>query len=673
MEQLRYYTGVLISRARSSETVGPILFAVTIGAGAGGAAILFRRLISLMQWLFQGQLGGALAGWIGGLWTIPVLALGGLCVGLITRYFAPETKGHGVPEVMLSVAQEGGRIRPRVTLLKAVAAAICIGSGGSAGREGPIVQIGSAFGSMIGQWFRMPDRRVILSVACGAAGGIAATFNAPMAGVIFALEVILARFTALSFGLVVMSSATATVVARTFGEEGDSPAFALVQEHAMMGVPDLLFFIVLGVLCAFVAQFYTRALYAIEDISDRVTIPEALKPAIGGAVVGALALGAPEIMGTGYQTIEAALNDNLVMSTLFILCFAKVAGTCMTIGTGGSGGIFAPSLFIGAMFGGGFGSLLNAQFPGLVSSPGAFALVGMAAVFAGAAHAPVTSIFILFEMTDDYRIIIPLMSATVVCTFVSRALSPESIYSIKLKRRGIQLAGAQDVNLMDAVTVGEAMTDYVDAVPPNMPAAELVDKLNREHETGYPVLDPDRNLVGVVTMRDAEEALLSGKDLDTLTVDNICTHNVIVARPDQTLGQALAQFGAHNVGRLPVIDPHKPRRIVGMLTRSDVVNAYTEAHQHHREMASRADALSQLRDRGGMVIERAQVATASPLAQALVRDAHFPEDSVLGAIRRAHQTVVPTGSTRILPGDELVVLTTRERAPEVRKWLRAQT
>lgn len=645
------------------------MLAVSIGAGAGFASIVFRRMIQLAHWLFFTGLGEYLTPWLGSLYTIPLVALGGLLVGIMTRYMDPQTKGHGVPEVMLAVAYRGGRIRPQLTLFKSIGAALTIGSGGSAGREGPIVQIGSAIGSTVGQFLRLPDRRMILSVACGTAGGIAATFNAPMAGVIFSLEVILGRFTATSFGLVVMSSATATVVSQALSAEGDSPAFGMLHTYSIAGIWDLFFFLVLGVLCALVAQVYTRTLYAIEDLTDKIRAPEIIKPAAGGALVGALAIWTPQVMGTSYETIESALNDQMLMRTLFLLCAAKILATALTIGTGGSGGIFAPALYTGAMFGGAFGSLVHSTFPDITSRPGAFAMVGMASVFGGAARAPITAIFILFEMTDNYRIIVPLMSATVICTFVSQYFSAESIYTLKLKRRGINLGRAQDINLMDAITVGEAMEQHVEAAPPNLPVSALIEKMTSQHNTGYPVIDVDGNLVGIVTIRDVQEALL-GRPPAKLSVGDICTKNVMVCRPEQTLSAALAQFGAHDYGRLPVIDPENPKRVIGILKRANIVTAYAEAYQRSQEMAPKGDAVQTLTERGQMAVEHAYVTAGSRLANVLVRDAQFPPEAVLGAIRRAHQTVVPRGSTRILPGDSIVVLTSRDQADTVRKWIR---
>jgi CIC family chloride channel protein len=672
VEYLKDRMSRLLRSFRQSEMFGPALFAIAIGLGAGIAAILFRQLVDFASELLLGGGVGLLQGWLPVGATIFVVGFGGLLVGLISHFFAPETKGHGVPEVMLAVAREGGRIRPQVTLFKALSAAITIGSGGSAGREGPIVQIGAAFGSTMAQWFNLPDRRVILAVACGAAGGIAGTFNAPLAGVVFALEVVLGRFSGPFFGMVVLSSATATVVARSLGVEGDSPAFLLYHEYAMRSVPDLFIFVGLGLLCALVAQLYIRLVHGIEEAADWAPLPPYVKPAVGGALVGAMAIVTPQIMGTGYGTIEQVLNNDmeLTVGLLFLLAFAKTIGTAFTVGSGGSGGIFAPSLFIGAVFGGGYGRLMQAWWPEHASPPGAYGLVGMAAVFAAAAHAPLTAIFILFEMTDNYRIIVPLMAATVAAYIASRMLSNDSIYTIKLKNRGIDLQTRPDINFMDAITVSEAMDRAVESVPPNMPLNDLMQKLSVGHETGYPVVDADEHLRGIVTMRDVEEALLGPHHADELTVSDICTKNVVVCRPDQTLAEVLSQPGVHHFGRLPVIEPGDPKHLVGILDRQAIIDAYAHAHEDATQVLPKADALRHHELQNRMVLESAVVSSGARLGDIQVRDIDFPEAATLGAVRRGRETIAPRGSTRIMPGDELIVLTTRDHLQSVRNWLR---
>lgn len=662
---------VLSARLRGSQTTGPILLAVTIGMGAGFTAVGLRLAIEGVQMLFQGQLGGWISTWIGYAWTIPVLALGGLIVGLISHYIAPETKGHGIPEVMLAVARQGGRIRARVALTKIITSAITIGSGGSAGRKGPIVFIGSALGSTIAQWLRLPDRMVTLAVACGAAGGFAAAFNAPMAGVMFALEVIVRRFTAHYFGLVVVSAATATMVMRWLSGVGDYPQFSLLENYSLVSAWDLLFFVFLGVLAALVAHTFIKIMYVTEEITERAPLPAFVKPALGGALVGVAAIWTPHIMGSGYETIEDALNNNLFGTTLVLLCLAKMVGTALTVGTGGSGGIFLPSLFIGAMLGGAYGRLVNNWWPEIVSSPGAYSLVGMSALFAAAAHAPISSILVLIEMTDNYYIIVPLMSATVVSTFIAQRISKDSIYTVKLTQRGIHITDTPEANLMDAITVEDAMVP-VDGVPPDMPVPALIDKMAAKHESGFLVLDEDNTLLGIVTAHDVETAVMTRPPRE-IRVKDIYTRNVVVCRPEQTLSAALSQFGAHSYGRLPVIDPHHPGKVVGVLLRQNVISACVSAQLKSAEMLARADQYQDLSRRAAMVVETATVTARAPLAGEYVRNAAIPPEATLGAIRRGNETVVPRGSTQIQPGDELVLLTTQDNAGSVREWLDSRT
>lgn len=658
-------------RLRESQTSGPILLALIIGMSAGLTAVVLRIAIESVQWLFQVQMGGWLSKWLGCAWPIAIVALGGLFVGFISTYLAPETKGHGIPEVMYAVARLGGRIRARVALVKMIASAITIGTGGSAGREGPIVHIGSAIGSTLAQWLRLSDRMITLAVACGAAGGIAATFNAPMAGVIFSLEVIVRRFTAHYFGLVVISSASAIMVVRILSGVGDHPKFPLLENYSLTSVWDLFFFIFLGIMAALVAHAFIRLLYRVEDISSKTPVPAVIKPAIGGGLTGLIAIWMPQIMGTGYETIDLALNNHLLAGTLVLLLLLKMVATSFTVGTGGSGGIFLPSLFIGAMLGGSYGSLLNAWFPEVVSSPGAYSLVGMSVMFAAAAHAPITAILMLIEMTDNYYIIVPLMSATVMGTIISQRISKDSIYTVKLTQRGIHIADAPDVNLMDAVTVEQAMSPP-DGVPPDMPVAALIEKMATTYENGFPVVGEDNILLGIVTARDIEDALLT-RSLEELKVSDVYTRPVAVCRPEQTISAALSRFGAQGYGRIPVIDPQHPGRIIGVLNRQNIISACVDAQLRSEEMAVKADEYRAISRKSAMVLESAVVDAGASLDGVYVRDAGIPAECTLGAIRRANQTIVPRGSTLIQSGDEVVLLTTKDNQEYVAQWLRERT
>ncbi|GLZ50340.1 hypothetical protein Acsp06_65250 [Actinomycetospora sp. NBRC 106375] len=424
---------------------GSVGLALLVGIGAGLGAVVFRYLILGVTWAVTGRTDYGAAGrvasdhlpWLGVWFLLLAPVVGGLIYGPLVYRFAPEARGHGVPEVMVAVARRGGRIPARVAAVKSLASGLCIGTGGSVGREGPIVQIGSALGSAIGQWLRVPDHRLRLLVACGAAGGISATFNAPVAGVFFGLEVILRRFSAEAFGLVVITSVTANVAAHSLV---GADHILHLPDVGLGSPPELVLYGVLGLVAGVVGWGFARVLYRIEDLCDAVWRgPEWLRPGVGGLLLGALLLVLPQMYGVGYPVLQNGIAGQYTAAFLVALLVGKMLATSLTIGIGGSGGVFAPSLFIGGMMGTAFGVVVGGVFPALMLDPAAFGLVGMAAVFAGAAHAPIASILIVFELTGQYSIILPLMTAVVIATGLSHRISRDNIYTLKLLRRGVDI------------------------------------------------------------------------------------------------------------------------------------------------------------------------------------------------------------------------------------------
>jgi chloride channel protein, CIC family len=421
-----------------------------VGAGAGLGAVGFRYLIEGFTWIFAGHSDPSALGhfsnphlaFLGPFVVLVVPVIGGLLYGPLVYRFAPEARGHGVPEVMLAVHSNEGRIRGRVPIVKSLASAICIGAGGSVGREGPIVQIGSAIGSGLGQLVDLAADDIRLLVACGAAGGIGATFNAPIAGVFFALELILRRWDTRAFGLVILSGLVATAVGRAAFGAGPFltlPTFHLVSDW------EYGLYALLGLLGAVVGVAFIRVLYGMEDLADRIWRgPAWLRPAVGGILLGLVLLVLPEMYGVGYPVLEGAIAGKYVLGLLLVLLCGKIFATSLTMAIGGSGGVFAPSLFIGAMLGSAFGAGAHDLLPAATASAGAYGLVGMAAVFAAAGRAPITAVLIVFELTGDYKIILPLMLAVVVATGLSHLLSADSIYTLKLRRRGIDIDRPHD-------------------------------------------------------------------------------------------------------------------------------------------------------------------------------------------------------------------------------------
>ncbi|MDX3191752.1 chloride channel protein [Streptomyces sp. MN03-5084-2B] len=552
---------------------GLVGLAVLIGAGAGLGALVFRWLITTFTHLFSGQADYADAGraahpWFPelGPWFVllaPVVA--GLVYGPLVYKFAPEARGHGVPEVMYAVAERGGRIPAQVSAVKALASALTIGSGGSVGREGPIVQIGSALGSTLGRITRLPESRLRVLVACGAAGGIAATFNAPLAGPFFAMELILRDFAAEAFGAVVLASVTASVVGRAaFG----NTAFLELPPFTLRNPVEYLLFVVLGIIVGACGVLFTRVLYWIEDFCDWVWRgPEWLRPAVGGLFLGGLLLVLPQMYGVGYPVLQNAVEGRYVIGFLLLLLVGKIVATSLTIGIGGSGGVFAPSLFIGAMGGTAFGIVVHAWLPSLTASPGVYGLIGMGAAFAGAARAPITAVIVLFELTGQYTIILPMLTAIVIATATSRALSRDTIYTLKLRRRGVDLDRHPQERRLAATTV-EAVTE---PLPDPLPADTVLDRAAHALAVSghgiLPVVDGEGRYQGCVTARAVAEAL--GSDHDG-TVGELAELPPLITCETSLADALTALANAPGTG-LPVLDGE--HRLSGWLTYQSVLSA----------------------------------------------------------------------------------------------------
>ncbi|MBC7287077.1 MAG: chloride channel protein [Armatimonadetes bacterium] len=561
-----------------------IAMAVVVGLVAGFGAVIFRWMIALAQRIFLHGLAGVIAPALGDFRWILIPAAGGLFVGPIVHFFAREAKGHGVPQVMEAVYARGGRIRPRVVFAEILASSITIGSGGAAGREGPIVLIGSTMGSIFGQLFRMPPSLTRLLVACGAAGGVAATFNAPIAGPFFALELILRDWGAASFAPVVVSSFCATVVGRYF--LGDHPAFS-VPPYSVAAISELPMFALLGAIAALVGIAFIVVLYAFEDTWANSPIPGWLQPFVGGLFVGLLGFlsmslfGSYEnpnlgIFGVGYDTMHLALSGSLTQPAIvFGLLLLKILATSITLGSGGSGGVFAPSLFMGCMAGAVFGLVADTALPWMKTTPAAYALVGMGAVFAAAARAPVTSVIIVYEITQDYRMILPLMLAVAVSVVVANSLFRFSIYNVKLVRRGIHFDLAREPALLNELTVADAMTTDVVSVRPTQHVSEVLQLFEETKHHGFPVVDESGKLHGIVTIGDVRRALIEGKT--DAPISEIATHDLVVAFPDESLNEALLKLGLRDVGRLPVVSREDHTRLVGLVTRKNILSAYGRA------------------------------------------------------------------------------------------------
>ncbi|WP_371619335.1 chloride channel protein [Streptomyces sp. NBC_00454] len=540
---------------RRSQT-GLLLAAVLVGAGAGLGAVGFRWLIEGVTKVLSGHDDYSSAGhapnpyvpWLGPYFVLLAPVVAGAIYGPLVYRYAKEARGHGVPEVMYAVARQGGRIAPRVAVVKSIASALCIGGGGSVGREGPIVQIGSALGSTAGAILRMDEERMRLMVACGAAGGIAATFNAPLAGVFFAMELILRDFTTRGFGMVAVSAVTASVIGRaSLGDERFLDLTPVGVDH----VAAYALYVLLGVVAGAVGVLFTKVLYWVEDICDAVWRgPEWLRPAVGGLLLGAILLALPEMYGVGYPVLGKAAVGGYAVGFLLVLLVGKIVACSVTIGIGGSGGVFAPSLFVGAMLGSSFGQTMDHLAPGVTGSAMTYAVIGMGAVFAGSARAPITAVIIIFELTGEYGIILPLMAAIAVATGVSHALSRDTVYTAKLRRRGVDL----DLTGPAAVEVRTAMGSPPVPLTPGTPLREAAAAMIAAGAGRLPVLDAHGRYVGSVGAQALARALASyegGSEEESVEV--VLQHPPTLL-PGQSLAEALPLLAASESEGLAVLD-----------------------------------------------------------------------------------------------------------------------
>jgi CIC family chloride channel protein len=653
-----------LNRLQPSESVVFGGAALAVGLSAGAGVWLFKRLIDLTHFVAFDTLGAWMQSFGG--WTVALLpAGGGLLVGWMMHWWVEE-QHRGVAGIMHAVALAGGRLPYARMPVKTVAAALSLGSGASVGPEDPSVQIGANLGSLFGQLLRLSDDRVRALVAAGAASGIAAAFNAPIAGVFFALEIILGEIGG-ALGVIVLAAVAASVLTQALA--GPQPAFR-VSAYAFNSPWELPLYLGLGVSAGPIAALYIRLLYAARDGFDRLRAPRWLKPALAGLIVGGgvIVLGAPQVFGVGYETIERVLNgEPLALGLLVMLLAAKIALTPVSIGGGFPGGVFAPALFLGAMLGGAYGRVAQTLFPALNLAPPAFAMVGMAAVLAGAVHAPLTAILLLFEMTNDYRIILPLMFAVVIALLISQRLQRDSVYTVALTRQGIRLARGRDVEVLEAITVGEVMQTDAPALRESDALDAASDLFARLRVHGLAVVNDTGELTGIVTVQDLDRA----ENGDAQSVGEICTRDLLTAFPDETLGAALRRMSGRDIGRLPVVARDNPRHLLGILRRADLIRAYDlaltrRATARHRAQQTQLSAVSRLN-----VIE-IKLEAGAPIADKCLSELALPRECVIASVRRGRQVILPRGDTVLRAGDVLAAVADIDARAILRQLCRTQ-
>ncbi|MBF0566131.1 MAG: chloride channel protein [Nitrospirae bacterium] len=470
--------------------------------------------------------------------------------------------------------QGGGIIRFRSVLLKIIAPAITIGTGGSAGVEGPSAQIGGGVGSIIGQWLGFSGKRTTLLIASGSAGAIAAIFNAPIAGVMFATEIVLlGNYEMMSFGSVVISAGIATAVSRAY--YGPNPAFT-VPLYDVGGIVETPFYIFFGFFVSIVSVTFIKVFYKVKDFFGELNVHRFLKPIIGAFIVGVIGIFFHQVMSDGYTFIMDALNGNITISLLLILMIFKILATSVTLGSGGAGGVFAPSLFIGAMAGALYGTLVHWLFPHLTSVPGAYATIGIGTFLAAATHAPLTGIFLLFEMTGNYKLVLPIMFSSISAIFMASRLFKESIDTVELSRQGIDLSSGREMSILQQMRVQDIMNKTFTTVRESDTLAKVSDLIIKGKEMYFPVINAYGEMVGIISMHDVKSVFTEEHVKKIVTAGEIATEDVIVIRDIDNMIMALELFALKDIDEIPVVDFFDTKHVVGMLRRGDVLTAYNK-------------------------------------------------------------------------------------------------
>ena len=564
----------IIEKNRQSLTL--LVFSVVIGLLSAGGALLFRTLIEFFQFLFWAT-GPDFTDKISHTpWYLILLipTAGGLIAGPIITFLVSEAKGPGVPEIIKSVTLGHSHIRHRVTFLKALVTSLLIGTGASVGREGPIAQIGASVGSSLSQLFHLPQELRRVCLASGAAAGIAATFNAPIAGTFFAIEIILLDIEITYISHIMISSIIASIFSRIFW--GEFPAFHMGY-FQMLSYLELGVYLALGIVAGFLSIGFVKILFFTQDNFDRLPIPSWIKPGIGGLGLGIMALWLPNVMGVGYETINMALAGELGIKMAVILLLFKLMATCLCIGSGMSGGIFAPSLFLGATLGTCVGIMANQLFPLYGINPIFYALAGMGAVVSGTTLAPITAILTIFELTYNYHVILPLMAACISSSLIVRFFFGYSVYEIKLLKQGINIVRGHDINVLRGLRVDDYLHKEYESITESTPLMDIVDRIILSPYPHFVVVNHQSELVGVLSLRDIKSSMNNFDDLkEFIIAADVMTSAVITVSKDDNLEKAINLFEKYEISFMPVMDPNHPKKVMGILKKDALLQAYEE-------------------------------------------------------------------------------------------------
>jgi CIC family chloride channel protein len=579
----------LIARL-TSRPAGEKRFLVLVpltGLATGLAAVAVVRLLALVQKAFWGSGRGLVerALELPPLYRFLAPTIGGALVGLIVLVTRRAVRGHGTAAVIEAVAQRGGVLPLGSSLVRAGATVLTVASGGSLGREGPMMQVGSALGSLLGRRFKVSGNRLNILLGCGAAAGIAAAYNAPIGGAMFALEVVLGNFALESFGPIVVASAIGTVISRSL--IGRYPAYTPPPHTTLVSGWDLGHYMLMGLLLGVASALFILALRSAEKGFDRLPLPDWAKPAVGFALVGLIGIRYPHVLGNGFDTVNQVLHEAVPLGLILVLPLLKVAATALTQGSGGSGGVFTPTLFVGAVLGSAYGAWCHETFPGSTSTPGAYALVGMGAMVAGTTQVPLTAILMIFELTGDYQIILPLMISCTMSIVASRFLHRASIYTEPLLERGVRIGGRMEELVMDTMQVRDVMRQGAPPVGEREPLQIVLKRLVEEGRKELFVVAADGRLRGAITIAELSDYLGRPEALTSVKAGDIVYADVPVLNLGDRLSEAMERWSKVSRDRLPVVDGPEGRRFMGELSAGDIISLYSQEILHKEARLAR--------------------------------------------------------------------------------------
>ncbi|MEQ8673148.1 MAG: chloride channel protein [Aggregatilineales bacterium] len=653
-----------------TENESLLALAIGVGLATGFGIWLFHVFIDVFHEIFTVFIAEhTLDPIIGGLGIVVSLALAGAIVGLVVHRWIGTERHHGVAGIMEAVAFAGGHLPYRLMPFKAISAALSLGAGASVGPEDPSVQIGANIGSFFGQRLHLTEDRVRMLVAAGSASAIAAAFEAPIAGVFFALEVVLnGAMSTSSVGVIVLSA----VVSSAFTQAVQGTPELLRLTYSLGNPAEILLFVPLGFLLAPIGIIFIRVVFWQHDVwHHKVNLPLPLKTALAGAIVGVIGIFFPEALGGVRDFMNEVLSgeSQVVIIMFLILGAVKIIATGISMAGGFVGGIFAPSLFVGTMFGAAYGFGLEGILgDGLTTDPHVFAVAGMAGMMAGVVRSPITAIMLVFEITNDYRLILPIMLTTVICVYVGERFNVAGVYTNSLLRKGVRLQQGRDIDVMQGVTVGEAMIKPAPVISQSASLAELRDTLRKFHTLSLCVLDDDGLLSGVVTLSDLQRAFdieETQSNVKSQTVGDIASKDVATTYPEEVLWMAIKRMSERDVGRLPVVK-QGTREVIGLIGRHGVVRAYNIAisrklRDQHTAERVRLHALT-----GGHAFE-VYIAATAPITGKRISEINWPHESVIASILRKGKIILPHGNTQLEVGDLLTIVADEDAEHEIQE------